>query len=239
MNGRVSVVTLPNCSSRHERTHARARIHTPNPEQVLPHLALGQQSEGTPLWSTMFTAPTADSYIWLNGGIVSDASGNIYGANYMEGTGNVTNGDWTVQVPSGGGGAFIYKLNTTLGVTWLVAPGGTASYIDANNVALDPSGSTLVVIGSFASGTMVLDSVTLTAPTSRANAFVLALDAATGVAKWGQAWTGTGRNEPYGVGIDSAGNIIFNGRTGAGTIVVNSVTYDAGSIGKNSWSMKV
>lgn len=217
-------------------------IHKPQQiASVLPHLALGQTTEGTSLYGTMFTSLTSNGYVYNDGGVTSDAHGNIYGGNYFQGTGNVTNGDWTVAVPAGGKGAFIYKLNTTLGVTWLRAPGGTATFIDVNSVALDPSDTTLFVVGAFVGGTLTYDNVTLTAPvgTSNTHAFLLALDTVTGDPRWGQSWTGTGNNGPYGVGVDSAGNIIMNGRTHNGNFVVNGVTYNAGAFQSESWSMKV
>ena len=168
------------------------------------------------------------SYIWLNGGIVTDASGTLYGCGFFE-DGPVTLGDFTVTPPAPGmGGFLVYRMEANGHVAWVMSPRGTA-FMDPGAIAVDASGTMVAVTGSLSGGTMIIANQTFTSTGTgyKSDAYVMVLDAATGAEKWGRTWGGTGDIGSWGVAVDSARNILLNGRVITGTMIVNGQTYTA------------
>lgn len=194
-------------------------------------MAVGQ-TEGLALYAEMFTSTSANSYVYVNGGLVSGPDGATYGCNYFQ-SGPISIGSFTVTPPAGGSGFFVYRLESNGTISWLVSPRGTANFMDCNDIAIDSSGTTIAIVGNFRGGTIIVanETLTWTGTTSiRTQPFLMLMDAAQGTQLWGMSWGGDGNIGSWGVGFDSAGNILFNGPIQDGTMIVNGQTYDAGCV---------
>lgn len=223
--------------------HLRKHVHIFTNWQitaVLPRLTLGQ-TEGAPLYAEMFQSPTANSYIYVNGGLVSGPDGAVYGCNYFQ-NGPISMGGFTVTPPQSGRGFFVYRLEADGTIGWLVSPRGTASFMDCNDIEINSSGTAIGIVGSFLQGTIIIANETFTwtgTNTIRFQPFLMLMDTATGAQLWGKTWGGNGAIGSWAVGFDSAENILFNGRFSDGTMIVNGQTYDAGSFNYDNYCMKV
>lgn len=193
------------------------------------------------MYAEMFTSTSADSYIYVNGGITSGPDGATYGCNYFE-DGPISMGSFTVTPPAAGKGFFVYRLESDGTISWLISPRGTAAFMDCNDIAVDPSGTTIATVGNFRGGTIIIanDTYAWTGTNQiRTQPFLMLLDAATGTQLWGKTWGGDGSIGTWGLGFDSVGNILFNGRFSDGTMIVDGQTYAAGSFNADNYCMKV
>jgi hypothetical protein len=160
-------------------------------------------------------------------GICADGSGNIYvtglfvGSLTIDGT-TITNASTTA------GDIYIAKFNSSNSLVWLKALGSAGT--DWTSIVCDSSG-TVYLGGGYPTGGFTVDSVTLPAPTGTSDAYVMRINATTGVAEWAARITSAGSDFVQGIDISSDGqSIVVGGRSGGTTQATTLTSTNAATI---------
>ena len=138
-------------------------------------------------------------------GIATDASGNVY----VIGESNITWGA-PVQANSGGGDAFVARLDAVTGaLTWNTFLGGANSDI-GRSIATDAAGNVYVTGRSLAAW-----GAPVRAYSGNFDVFVARLNAANGVLTWSTFLGGGSGDDGFGIATDAGGNVYVTGLSNA------------------------
>lgn len=157
-------------------------------------------------WNTFLGADGYD----FGYGMTVDSGGNVYVTGY-------SNASWGSPVRafpytgSGGGSAFVAKLNANGSLIWNTFLGGTDT-AEGHGIAVDKNGNVYVAGWSNNVWGCSPISCTVRAFTSF-DAFVAKLDS-NGNLTWNTFLGGTGFDNAYGVAADGSGNVYVTGRSG-------------------------
>lgn len=157
-------------------------------------------------WNTFLGADGYD----FGYGMTVDSGGNVYVTGYS----NATWGSPVRTFPyvgSGGGSAFVAKLNANGNLVWNTFLGGTDT-AEGHGIAVDTNGNVYVAGWSNNVWGCSPTSCTVRAFTSF-DAFVAKLDSS-GNLTWNTFLGGTGFDNAYGVAVDGSGNVYVTGRSG-------------------------
>lgn len=157
-------------------------------------------------WNTFLGADGYD----FGYGMTVDSNGNVYVTGYSTAT-------WGSPVRifpytnSGGGSAFVAKLNANGSLIWNTFLGGTDT-AEGHGIAVDKNGNVYVAGWSNNAWGCSPISCTVRAFTSF-DAFVAKVDS-NGNLTWNTFLGGTGFDNAYGVAVDGSGNVYVTGRSG-------------------------
>ncbi len=162
----------------------------------------GNMDTETPSWPKRAGGTGTDA----GGGVVSDASGNVYVAGTFSGSAN-----WGLTELNGqGNDIFLAKYNSTGTVLWVVKAGGTDDDA-ASSLAIAPDGY-LYITGSFrgtASFGLSPNQVTLTSA-GIDDAFIAKYDAS-GNFIWVRQAGGIDQDVPFAIAVDALNNPVITG----------------------------
>jgi hypothetical protein len=157
---------------------------------------------GNALWALRF----GDAAIYQEGlDVASDAQGDVLVTGYFEGTMNFGG---TVLTSAGGTDAFVAKLDPNGGVAWAKRFGGAGAQL-GQAIGVDAQGNVVLLADGFQ--TMDFGGGGLTSA-GNYDMFVAKFDPA-GSYLWSKRFGGVNADFGQGIAVDSAGNIVFTGKS--------------------------
>ncbi len=151
--------------------------------------------------------------------VATDSAGNVYVTGSFNGTADFG----SHQVTSAGStDAFLAKLDQNGKWQWAKAFGSSAKYERGDSLTVDGSGN--IYLAGVYGGTFTAGGVTLTHPKANTrNTFLLKISSANGAVTWAKG-VGKCDNSPFGVRLDSAGNLYLAGYFTWGDLTFDTTT---------------
>lgn len=177
-------------------------------------------------------------------GICNNQNGTIYVTGHFRDSIFIMGKD---TLKSYGMNNFIAAMNTKGEFLWARTEGGTAYDTETKDISSDLQGN-VYVTGSFQTGSMVFDGITINNPTNSYDVFVVKFDAV-GKAIWAARAGGASTDSGTGISNDEHGNTYVTGYFMGQSFSVGEIKLKSGgsydvfvakydSTGKNLWAIK-